>query len=49
MCTFIQNAFLAFKVPRVFINGNFVGGGDDTVNLDTNGKLKTLLEDCNAI
>ena len=34
----------ARTVPRVFINGKFVGGGDDIVDLDRRGKLRDLLE-----
>lgn len=32
-----------FQVPRVFVNGKFIGGGDDVVRLDKNGELKKLL------
>ncbi|XP_052792624.1 uncharacterized protein LOC128226685 [Mya arenaria] len=32
------------SVPRVFINGKFIGGGDETAAADRNGKLKTMLE-----
>lgn len=34
----------ASSVPRVFINGNFIGGGDDTVRLDKSGELANLLK-----
>jgi glutaredoxin 3 len=33
----------ARSVPRVFIKGNFVGGGDDIVAKDKSGELKALL------
>ncbi|XP_033756970.1 glutaredoxin-C4-like [Pecten maximus] len=33
----------ARSVPRVFVNGKFFGGGDDTVAAVKNGKLKELL------
>ncbi|XP_061192584.1 uncharacterized protein LOC133200796 [Saccostrea echinata] len=33
----------ASSVPRVFINGNFIGGGDDVVRKDSSGELKSLL------
>jgi glutaredoxin 3 len=33
----------ARTVPRVFINGKFIGGGDDTVKLCQEGKLENLL------
>ena len=32
------------QVPRVFINGKFVGGGDDIVTKDGSGALRKLLE-----
>ena len=31
------------QVPRVFIKGNFIGGGDDVVAKDKSGELKKLL------
>lgn len=34
----------ARSVPRVFVNGKFVGGGDDTCALAASGKLKALVE-----
>lgn len=30
-------------VPRVFINGKFIGGGDDTVRLARTGELQRLV------
>ncbi|XP_054159271.1 glutaredoxin-1-like [Oppia nitens] len=39
----------ASSVPRVFINGNFIGGGDDTVRLDSSGELGKRLEECQAL
>jgi len=36
-------------VPRVFINGQFIGGGDDTVRLDASGQLAKKLEECDAL
>ena len=39
----------ARSVPRVFINGKFFGGGDDTVKAKENGKLQTLLKEAGAI
>ncbi len=32
-----------FKVPRVFIDKKFIGGGDETAAAHSNGKLKQLL------
>ncbi|RUS73089.1 hypothetical protein EGW08_019150, partial [Elysia chlorotica] len=31
------------SVPRVFINGKFIGGGDDVVAKDKSGELKKML------
>jgi len=39
----------ARSVPRVFIGGECIGGGDDTVRLDKEGKLKGMLEKAGAI
>ena len=33
----------ASSVPRVFINGKFIGGGDDTARLAASGQLAKLL------
>eukprot|EP00208_Stichococcus_sp_RCC1054_P007835 CAMPEP_0206150676 /NCGR_PEP_ID=MMETSP1473-20131121/38418_1 /ASSEMBLY_ACC=CAM_ASM_001109 /TAXON_ID=1461547 /ORGANISM="Stichococcus sp, Strain RCC1054" /LENGTH=103 /DNA_ID=CAMNT_0053548187 /DNA_START=197 /DNA_END=508 /DNA_ORIENTATION=+ len=33
------------SVPRVFINQKFIGGGDDTARLASNGELATLVKD----
>jgi len=30
-------------VPRVFIDGKFIGGGDETAALDEGGELKAML------
>ena len=30
------------SVPRLFIDGNFIGGGDDTVRLQREGKLAAM-------
>jgi len=46
-CDDIQNALGDITggrtVPRVFIDGTFIGGGDDTARLAGNGELKKLL------
>lgn len=46
-CSAIQDALKivtgARSVPRVFIGGEFVGGGDDTVEKQANGELKRLI------
>ena len=38
-----------FKVPRVFIGGKFVGGGDDVKALHSRGELKKMLAECGAL
>ncbi|MCJ8738000.1 hypothetical protein PDJAM_G00030590 [Pangasius djambal] len=37
----------ARTVPRVFINGQCIGGGSDTRQLHEQGKLLPLIEKCN--
>lgn len=37
---------LCVQVPRVFINGNCIGGGSDTKQLHQQGKLLPLIEQC---
>ena len=39
----------ASSVPRVFIAGKCIGGGDDTEKLEREGKLKQLLMDAGAL
>jgi glutaredoxin 3 len=39
----------ARTVPRVFIAGECIGGGDDTERLDKNGELEKKLKKANAI
>lgn len=39
----------ASSVPRVFIGGKFVGGGDDIKRLQDTGKLKPMLEQAGAL
>ena len=39
----------ARSVPRVFIGGKCIGGGDDTERLQKDGKLKELLEQAGAL
>ncbi|KAF4697045.1 hypothetical protein FOZ63_010377 [Perkinsus olseni] len=34
----------ARSVPRVFVKGKFIGGGDDTVAKAHSGELKTLIQ-----
>nr|ABV24975.1 glutaredoxin [Montipora capitata] len=37
------------SVPRVFIGGKFVGGGDDVKKLQDTGKLKPMLKEAGAL
>lgn len=37
------------SVPRVFINGECIGGGDDTEKLDRSGDLEKRLKKIDAI
>ena len=42
---YMQQLTGARTVPRVFIDGVFIGGADDTAALDASGKLRALLAD----
>ncbi len=52
-CADIQDYLMSItggrSVPRVFVAGNFIGGGDDTVALARSGKLKAMLEQNNIL
>jgi glutaredoxin 3 len=39
----------ASSVPRVFIGGKCIGGGDDTEALDKTGQLQPLLQQSGAV
>ena len=43
----VQDALLELtggrSVPRVFVDGKFIGGGDDTAAMARDGRLKTML------
>jgi glutaredoxin 3 len=39
----------ASTVPRVFIGGECIGGGDDTERLDKQGELEKKLKNVNAL
>jgi len=39
----------ADTVPRVFINGECIGGGDDTEKLEKTGELEKKLKQINAL
>ena len=45
----LHNFFCIFQVPRVFIGGTFVGGGDDVQKLQNKGELKPKLEKAGAL
>ena len=51
--TFLQDHMRSLtgarSVPRVFIGGKCVGGGDEVASLDAKGKLKPMLEDVGAL
>lgn len=36
-------------MPRVFVGGSFIGGGDDTARKASNGELETLLVSTGAL
>jgi hypothetical protein len=52
-CDSIQDALQeltgARSVPRVFVGGQFIGGGDDTARKAANGELERLLKAAGAI
>ncbi|KAL3148611.1 hypothetical protein ABBQ38_014039 [Trebouxia sp. C0009 RCD-2024] len=37
------------SVPRVFVSGKFIGGGDDTVAKQQSGELKKILQQAGAL
>lgn len=39
----------ARSVPRVFIRGKCIGGGDDTVAAQKNGRLEKMLKEAGVI
>jgi glutaredoxin-related protein len=41
--------FFFFKVPRVFIKGKCIGGGNETSSLHKSKKLGNMLRDAGAI
>ncbi|GAX74669.1 hypothetical protein CEUSTIGMA_g2117.t1 [Chlamydomonas eustigma] len=52
-CSAIQDVLMgmtgARSVPRVFIDGKFIGGGDDTARMAQNGELKKLLTEAGVL
>ncbi|XP_061194868.1 uncharacterized protein LOC133203024 [Saccostrea echinata] len=43
--TYMMKKTGARTVPRVFVKGKFIGGGDQVVGKDSSGELKRLLQD----
>ena len=41
--TYLKQITGASTVPRIFIDGKFIGGSDDIIDLDNRGKLKPML------
>jgi glutaredoxin 3 len=37
------------SVPRVFVGGKFIGGGDDTARLKRSGELQVILQQAGAL
>ncbi|EKX36829.1 hypothetical protein GUITHDRAFT_97486, partial [Guillardia theta CCMP2712] len=37
------------SVPRVFVKGKFIGGGDDMVSKKASGELETILQEAGAL
>nr|QKY15029.1 glutaredoxin, CPYc type (GRX) [Polytomella parva] len=52
-CDNIQDALAeltgARSVPRVFVNGKFIGGGDDTARLAADGSLVKMLKNVGVL
>ncbi|KAK9818046.1 hypothetical protein WJX72_006254 [[Myrmecia] bisecta] len=52
-CIEIQDALAEVSggrsVPRVFVDSQFIGGGDDTARMAKNGELQKLLADKGAL
>jgi len=46
---YLQKKTGARSVPRVFVEGKFIGGGDDTVRMEKSGELKTILEGAGVV
>jgi glutaredoxin 3 len=46
---YMQSLTGARSVPRVFIDGEFIGGNDDTKTMHRNGKLKKALQEAGVL
>lgn len=42
--SFIHNDLSTIQVPRVFVNGKFIGGGSEVRKMSQSGKLQELLQ-----
>lgn len=47
--SYLKDLTGASSVPRVFIGGQFIGGGDDTAAKDASGQLLPLLQQASAL
>ena len=47
--SYLRDLTGASSVPRVFIAGKCIGGGDDTAAADSKGQLLPLLRDASAL
>ena len=47
--SYLRDLTGASSVPRVFIGGQCIGGGDDTAASDANGQLLPLLRQASAL
>ena len=47
--SYLRDLTGASSVPRVFIGGRCIGGGDDTAAADANGQLLPLLRQASAL
>ena len=43
MTLYLSMNLLSIKVPRVFIHGNFIGGGTEVQQLQKEGKLAEIV------
>uniref|UniRef100_A0A914W0C6 Glutaredoxin domain-containing protein n=1 Tax=Plectus sambesii TaxID=2011161 RepID=A0A914W0C6_9BILA len=46
---YLESLTGARTVPRVFINGKFIGGGDDVADAEKSGELEKMLKKAEAI
>jgi len=46
---YLESLTGAKTTPRVFINGKFIGGGDDVVDEEKSGELEKMLKKAGAI